>query len=67
MKKYFAIAMVCLFTASMTITQTKPTEAKMKPHTEKFFSADKGKSTKGNKSWEKQKKENEKKWRKQLA
>ena len=67
MKKFFAIAIICVFTANVTFTQPQQPQAKMKPCSEKLYSADKDKPTKGNKTWEKQKKENEKKWRKHLA
>ena len=67
MRKFFAIAIVCVFTANASFTQAEQPKAEMLPRSETLYSANQSKPTKANKSWEKQKKENEKKWRKHLA
>ncbi len=67
MRKFIAITLICMCAASVSIVQDKQPKPKAQPCTEKVVAANKGKSTKDHKSWEKQVKENEKKWRKHIA
>ena len=66
-RKFFAIAMICACTANASYAEAKQPKSKVRPRTEILDAASKSTPAKGNKSWEKQKKENEKKWRKHMA
>lgn len=66
-RNFLAIVMICACTANVSYAESKQPKPKVKPRTEILDASSKSTPAKGNKSWEKQKKENEKKWRKQMA
>lgn len=68
MKKLFAILIMCMCVANVTIAQNNPRRMMMRHHFEKLDSASRSNIFKAQKDfWEKQMNKNEKKWRKQTA